>query len=313
MRVVRILLRRLIGAVPLLVVLLLLTVALQSITPGDPAQAIAGPRASEEVLAEIRAQYHLNDGILRQFASSLGRAVHGDLGVSNRSEVPVTTLIAERAPQTVWLATAGLLVSLLVAVPIGVWAGTSRRRAARAAVDQASLVWMNLPTYWLALVTVLVFALNLEWFPVGGLGDGGLGDRLYHLVLPTLVICAAIVPILARSLTESVARVTRADHVVTARAAGLGRGEVVRRHVVRNALPPMVTLFGLQTGYIIFGLVMVESSFGINGLGTLLFESVRERDFPVVQGLTLVLGVVVVLANLLAEVTVAVLDPRWTL
>lgn len=297
---------------PLLVVLLFVTVALQAITPGDPARAIGGPRASDEVLAAIRTEYHLNDGILQQFFSALGRVAVGDLGTSNRAGIPVTTLIADRATQTLWLAGMGLLFSVVVAVPIGVWAGTSRRRSARTLVDQASLVWMNLPTYWLALVMVLVFALTLEWFPVGGFGAGFV-DRLRHLVLPTVVICAAIVPVLARSLSESVARVMRADHVTTARAAGLGRGAVVRRHVVRNALPPMVTLLGLQAGYLVFGLVMVESSFGINGLGTLLFESVRERDFPVVQGLTLVLGVFVVVANLLADVVVAVLDPRWSL
>ncbi len=297
--------------VPLLVVLLFLTVALQSVTPGDPAQAIAGPRASDEVIEAVRAEYHLNDGIVTQFTSALTRAGRGDLGTSNQTHTSVTALIAEHAPATLWLAGAGLLVSVLVAVPLALWAGTGRR-ARRALVDQASLVSMNLPTYWLALVMVLVFALTFRWFPVGGVGDG-LTDGLYHLVLPTVVIAAAIVPVLARSLTESVARVNRAEHVVTARAAGLGRRRTVLRHVVRNALPPMVTLLGLQAGYIVFGLVMVESSFGINGLGTLLFESVRNRDFPVVQGLTLVLGVCVVLANLLADAVVAILDPRWTL
>lgn len=313
MRIVRILLRRLVMAVPLLVALLFLTVALQAITPGDPAQAIAGPRASEEVLAAVRAEYHLDDGIVQQFVSALRRAGAGDLGTSTRANAPVTDLIAEHAPATMWLAGLGLLVSVLVAVPVAIWAGTSRRRLARTLVDQASLVSMNLPPYWLALVMVLVFGLMLGWFPVGGLGEAGTGDQLYHLFLPTVVICAAIVPILARSLTESAARVMRADHVVTARAAGLGGRRVVLRHVLRNALPPMVTLLGLQAGYIVFGLVMVESSFGINGLGTLLFNSVHERDFPVVQGLTLVLGICVVLANLIADTVVAMLDPRWTL
>jgi ABC-type dipeptide/oligopeptide/nickel transport system permease component len=311
MRIARIVLRRLAGAAPLLLVLLFVTVALQAITPGDPARAIAGPRASDELVAAIRTEYHLDDGLVQQLTSAVGRAAEGDLGTSNRSDVPVTTLIAERAPQTLALAGTGLLVAVLVALPIGVWAGTSRR-SARTAVDQVTLVFMNLPNYWLALVLVLVFALRLEWFPVGGTGEG-LAGQVHHLVLPAIVICAGIVPVLVRSLTESVARVMSADHVVTARAAGLGRGTVVRRHVLRNALPPMVTLLGLRAGYIVFGLVVVERSFGINGLGTLLFESVAERDFPVVQGLTLVVGSGVVLANLLAETTVAVLDPRWNL
>ncbi|MDV3219890.1 ABC transporter permease [Intrasporangium sp.] len=311
MRVTRILVRRAVSAAPLLLVLLFLTVALQAITPGDPARAIAGPRASEAVLAATRAAYHLDDGIVQQFTSAVARALQGDLGTSNRSGVPVTTLISERAPRTAWLAALGLLVSALISLPFGIWAGTSSRFE-RTVVDQASLVSMNLPTYWLALVLVLVFSLGLAWFPVGGFGEG-LGDRLQHLVLPTVAISAAIAPVLVRSLSESMARVMAADHVTTARAAGLGAGTVVRRHAIRNALPPMVTLLGLQAGYIVFGLVLVESSFDINGLGTLLFESVRERDFPVVQGLTLVLGICVVLANLLADVAVALLDPRWSL
>jgi ABC-type dipeptide/oligopeptide/nickel transport system permease component len=310
-RLTRILLRRVVGALPLLLVLIFLTVALQTITPGDPARAIAGPRASEEVLGAIRADYHLDDGITQQFTAAVGRVLHGDLGTSTRSNVPVTELIGQRAPQTIWLAGLGLQFSVLAALLVGVWAGRGRRPT-RAFVDQLSLVSMNLPTYWLSLVMVLVLALKLEWFPVGGFGEGT-ADRLHHLVLPTLVISAAIAPVLARSLSESVARVLRSDHVVTARAAGLGEATVLGRHVLRNGLPPMVTLLGLQAGYLLFGLVMVESSFGINGLGTLLFESVRERDFPTVQGLTLVLGVVVVLANLLADLAVAVLDPRWSL
>jgi ABC-type dipeptide/oligopeptide/nickel transport system permease component len=310
-RIPRILVRRLAGAVPLLLVLLFLTVALQAITPGDPARAIAGPRASDEVLAATRARYHLDDSVAQQFTSAVARAVAGDLGTSNRSGVAVTALIQEHLPGTAWLAGSGLLVSVLLALPLAAWAGTSRRTV-RGLIDQSSLVSMNLPTYWLALVLVLVFALRLDWFPVGGFGDG-FADRLHHLVLPTVAISAAISPILVRSLAESVSRVMAADHVMTASAAGLGRPTVVRRHVVRNALPPMVTLLGLQAGYVVFGLVLVESSFGINGLGTLLFDSVRERDFPVVQGLTLVLGVFVVLANLLADVVVALLDPRWTL
>lgn len=311
MRIARVLLKRIVGAVPLLVVLLFLTVLLQDITPGDPAQAIAGPRASEEVVEAIRAQYHLNDPLWTQFTTALGRVVQGDLGVSSRVGAPVAFLIAERAPQTAWLAGAGLAVSMVFALIVGVWAGSGRRWA-RTLIDQLSLASMNLPTYWLSLVLVLLFALQLGWFPVGGIGDG-LWDRLYHLVLPTAVVAAAIAPVLARSLAESSARVMQSDHVVTARAAGLSRPRIVRRHVVRNALPPMVTLLGLQAGYIVFGLVMVEMSFGINGLGSMLFQAVSDRDFPVVQGLTLVLGMCVVFANMIADVIVAALDPRWTL
>lgn len=311
MRIARVLLKRIGGAVPLLVVLLFLTVLLQAITPGDPAQAIAGPRASQEVVEAIRAEYHLDDGIWTQFTTAFGRIIQGDLGVSSRAGAPVAALIAERAPQTVWLAGTGLTVSVVFALIVGVWAGTGRRWA-RTVIDQLSLASMNLPTYWLSLVMVLIFALRLGWFPVGGFGDGP-ADRLSHLVLPTAVICAAIAPVLARSLSESAARVMQSDHVVTAMAAGMGAPAIVRRHVVRNALPPMVTLLGLQAGYIVFGLVMVEMSFGINGLGSMLFQAVGDRDFPVVQGLTLVLGTCVVLANLLADVAVAALDPRWTL
>lgn len=312
MRILRILLRRVAGTVPLLLALLFVTVVLQAVTPGDPARAIAGPRASEEVLAATRATYHLDDGIVRQFAAAVERLAHGDLGTSSRTGGAVAELIAVHAPQTLWLGGLGLLVSVLVAVPLGLWTGTRSRRV-QAAVDQVSLVSMSLPSYWLGLVLVLVFGLTLDWLPVGGFGEEGLVDRLRHLVLPTVVICAAISPLLVRSLAESTTRVYAADHVTTARAAGIGQREIVRRHVVRNAIPPMVTLLGLQAGYLVFGLVLVESTFGINGLGTLLFDAVRERDFAVVQALTLVLGAFVVLANLLADVGVAALDPRWAL
>ncbi len=308
MRILRIAVRRVLLGVPLLVILLLVTVALQKITPGDPARALAGPRASEEVLAATRVKYRLDDGVVAQFTSAVGRAVRGDLGVSNRSDVPVTDLLVERGPRSVLLAAVGLSASVLIAFPLGLAAGTRGRRL-RSAVDQAGLVLMNLPTYWLALVVVLVFALRLEWFPTGGTGSGWWGT-IHHLVLPTAVMAAAIAPVLVRSLAASVERAMRSDHVVTALAAGIPRAQVIRRHVVRNALPPVVTLLGLQAGGVLFGLVVVELSFGINGLGTLLFDSVRNRDFPVVQGLTLVLGACVVVANLLADLVGAVLDPR---
>ena len=291
-----------------MVTLLMVTVMLQKITPGDPARAIAGQRASEEMLEAIRIKYRLNDGVIVQFTSAFGRALHGDLGTSTRSKVPVTELIVARAPKSIVLAGTGLTAAIMVAVPLGLFAGTRGRRA-RAVVDRIGLVLVNLPAYWLALVVVLLFTLRLGWFPSGGTGDGLL-DMVHHLALPTLVMVITIAPVLVRSLSAAADQVMHSDHVVTALAAGVPRSQVVRRHVIRNAMPPMVTLLGLQAGGILFGLVVVELSFGINGLGTLLFESVKNRDFPVVQGLTLILGVCVVAANLVADLVGATLDPR---
>jgi peptide/nickel transport system permease protein len=311
-RVVHLLVRRLIVAVPLLVLLLFITVILQVVTPGDPARAIAGPRASDETVEAVRRRYQLDDGVGSQLLSAALRAMVGDLGTSNRSGVAVTTLIAQRSAVTLSLVASGLAASLLIAVPLAVVAGRGRARA-RSIVDQLSLVSVSVPTYWLSLVLILLFAVQRSWFPVGGSGDGTFASWLHHLVLPTVVIVATLAPTLLRSLTESIDRVLSSEHIVTIRGAGIGESRLIRRHVLRNALPPMVSLLGLQAGNVLFGLVIVELSFGINGVGTLLFDSVRLRDFPVVQGLTLVLGVCVVLANLMADATVAVLDPKWTL
>jgi peptide/nickel transport system permease protein len=282
------------------------------VVPGDPARAIAGPRATDEAVASIRADLGLDDSLPEQFARYIGRVVQGDLGTTTTGNVEVTTLIRENGVVTVWLVAAGILMSLLLAVPFAVLAAKRADRAVDHAIRAGSLVGLALPTFWVGMMLATYVALPTGWFPVGGWPDDTLG-RLRAIVLPSLTIAVGIAPVLIRSLRVSLIRVFDSEYVAAARSIGLSGWRLTRRWVLRNALAPVVSLLATLMGYLLFGAVLVEVTFGLPGLGQTMVSGAVNRDFNIVQGLTLVLVLAVITINLLADVLLGVLDPRISL
>jgi peptide/nickel transport system permease protein len=238
--------------------------------------------------------------------------VHGDLGTTTTGNVEVTTLIRENGVVTLWLVSAGIVMSLLFAVPFAVFAAKRSDRAVDHAIRAGSLVGLALPTFWVGMMLATYVALPTGWFPVGGWPDGTL-ERLRAIVLPALTIAVGISPVLIRSLRVSLIRVFDSDYVAAGRSIGLSGWRLTRRWVLRNALVPVVSLLATLMGYLLFGAVLVEVTFGLPGLGQTMVSGAVNRDFNIVQGLTLVLVLAVVVINLVADVLLGVLDPRISL
>jgi peptide/nickel transport system permease protein len=270
--------------------------------PGDPARRIAGPRATPEVLAVVRANNHLDDSIPLQLAHYVGNVVRGDLGVSYIRRRPVVDMIMERLPTTALLALAGLLVEVLIGGALGLWDGLRKSRSRLLAATNVGL--LSVPTYSLGFLFLVVFAYRLDWAPLGGGASAG------SLVLPALTLGLFGVPYYAVVVSEATRTALASTYVRTAVAKGLPRRLILRRHVLRNCISPVITLAGLDFAVFLSGVVFVESVFSWPGIGALQNDSFRELDRPLLMGTVIVGAIVVVVFNLVADVVRAFADPR---
>lgn len=307
----RFVITRLAQVVPVLLALLLIVVLLQHAMPGDPARAIAGPRATAAQIAQVRHDLGLDRSVLVQFGRYTSHVLHGDLGTSNRTGVPISTLVDQRVGVTLWLLFGGLLVSTLLAAPAALLMALRPDALPARALGRVLTVVVNCPTFWVGLMLASAIALGTGWLPVGGYGVGFTG-HLESMVLPSITIGLAVTPLLARSAATSLREVVAADHVTTARSLGSGGWPLIRSHLLRNALPPAITLLTIQAAGLLFGAVVVEQTFGLPGLGAEMVGAAGQRDFPVVQAITLIFGAAIIAINLLADLAVAALDPRTT-
>jgi peptide/nickel transport system permease protein len=305
----RYLLGRLLQAIPVLIGITVLVFLLIHLVPGDPARNILGPRATPEAIAELRAQHGLDRSLPEQYRLFASQLARGDLGDSLFFRRPVAALLGDRLAVSAWLVGAGVLLSLLIAVPLGLLAALREDRAADHAVRAFGLLALGMPSVWVGLMLVLIFGVSLGVLPVGGFGDGVLGHT-ESVLLPGLTIALAVAPLLIRSIRASVLDILHADFVIAARAKGLPRGAVLRRHVLPNAIIPTLTILSVQIAVLLGGTIVVESVFGLPGIGQLLVQSISEHDFAVVQGVTLMLAVAVLVVGVLTDVLCAALDPR---
>jgi peptide/nickel transport system permease protein len=301
--------KRLIQLVPTLFLVLVVIFVLVRLLPGDPTSAMLGDRATDADVARLNAQLGLDRSIPAQFLLFLQRIVQGDLGVSIHLKVPVMRLILEKMPVTLALTGFAAILALLMAVPLAFVAAMRRGRAADTAIRGAFQIGLSMPIFYLGLVLLTVFAAGLRWFPVGGYGDTWT-DRAWHLFLPALTLALSLSAVLMRNLRASIIEVLGAEYVDFARSKGLAPRLVLGRHVLRNALISTVTLFGLSVGTLIGGAVITETVFAIPGAGRLMIDSIYGRDYPVVQGLTLAMAVLVSLVFLATDLVQAALDPR---
>jgi peptide/nickel transport system permease protein len=304
--------RRLIATIPVMAVVAIVVFMLLRLTTGDPAAIIAGDNATSQDVAAIRERLGLDRPLAEQFVIWLGRLARGDFGESFFFKKQVSELIVERVEPTLALATSTIVLTVLLAVPLGVLAAWRRGTWLDRLVMGFSVLGFSVPVFVIGYLLIYLFAIELAWVPVQGyqrLRDG-LGGFLLRLILPTVTLAVVFVALIARITRASVLEVLNADYVRTARAKGLAELPVMLRHVLRNAAVPIVTVIGVGIAVLIGGVVVTESVYSIPGLGRLTVDAVLARDYPTVQAVILLFSVVYVLINLLVDLSYTFLDPR---
>jgi peptide/nickel transport system permease protein len=302
--------RRLLQMVPIALGVTILVFFLIHLVPGDPARTMLGNRATPARIAVLHEQWGLDDSLPVQYQRFIVRLLHGDLGSSLFYSVPAGELVVDRMPVTLWLIGLGTFFSILISVPLATIAAARADRLSDHVIRTVPLVGLGFPQFWIGIMLLLAFALNTgRAFPVGGYGDGPLG-HLHSMFLPALTVALAISPILVRSLRAALLEVLESEYVTTARSKGLSERRVLVRHALRNAVVSTVSVLGVNIGFLIGGTLVVEQVFALPGLGQLMINSIFQRDFPVVQAVTLVFAILVVLVYLVTDVLHALLDPR---
>jgi peptide/nickel transport system permease protein len=299
------------GAVTLILASIVVFAGVRAL-PGDPALAMAGEEASPEALAALRAQLGLDESIVVQYFRFLGNALSGDLGDSVRTGTPVTELIAATLPVTAWLSLYAIVIAVVFGMAAGALAAANKGRWPDLAVGGVSLLSLSVPNFWLGLLAILYLAVGLGWFPASSyvaVTEEPL-RALWHLTLPALILGTGLAAIVMRQTRSSMIDALAADYVRTARAKGASRGTVLVRYAMPNSLIVVVTIVGLQLGGLISGAVVTERIFALPGFGKLTLDSVFTRDYPVIQGVVLVVTLAYILINLAVDVLYSVIDPR---
>jgi len=301
--------KRIVHSVPVIIGITLFSFILIHLVPGDPIRIMVGGRAPDTVVAALHHQLGLDRPLPNQYITFIGHAVRGDLGESIILRRPVAGVVGERLGPSLFLLGYGTIIAISLALPLGIVSARWRNHFPDHLIRLFTLVAFAMPAFWLGLIFVRTFSLNLGWFPVSGYGQGFLG-HLHSLTLPALTIGLFLASMLIRSLRASLIDIFATEYVEAARARGVSEQRVVLKHSLRNALISTVTVLAVNLGFLIGGAVVVEKVFDIPGLGQLLVESIFTRDFPVVQGVTLVFGLLVVALNLLSDLAYAAIDPR---
>jgi peptide/nickel transport system permease protein len=305
-------LRRILTMIPLLLVVCFVVFLLLYLVPGDPAITLAGENASEEQIERTRERLGLNDPFVKQFGNWMSGVVVGDLGTSLYSTRSVLGSIGERLPVTAAVTFASMVVALVISIPVGLIAAARRGGLVdRFAMFLAGL-GIAIPSFWLGTLLLLLFALNLNWFPAVGyskLGDG-VGNWVRSLALPAITLGSSAAAETTRQLRSSMINALEQDYIRTARASGIRDRRILVKHALKNATIPVVTVIGFQVAFLLGGSVVVERVFALPGLGDLAINAVIQRDFPMVQGVVIVTAIIILMTNLVVDVIYAVLDPR---
>ncbi|MDQ1545217.1 MAG: peptide/nickel transport system permease protein [Actinomycetota bacterium] len=310
--IVRFLARRLLYSLVVLLGVLIVAFSLVHLVPGDPVRIALGTRYSPDAYQTLRAASGLDRPIVEQFFGYVGSALTGDLGVSFRNGDPVTLTLLDRLPATLSLAVVGIVIALLISVPAGIWAALREGRISDAVVRISSQFGVSIPDFWMGLLLIALFASTLGWLPTSGyqaLSDNPAG-WLRHVILPGLTVGLVAGAIMTRYIRSALLDVASMGYVRTARSKGLPPWVVTLRHIVRNALIPVLTITGIQLATILGGVIVVEVVFAWPGIGRLVYTAVAARDYPLIQGAVLLIAVLFLLVNLVVDVLYAVVDPR---
>ena len=303
---------RLAGMVIVMLLVATLVFLITRHAPGDPAAVMLGEQATAADIAQLRASYGLDKPLPVQFAYWLGELARGNLGQSIFLQRPVTQALAERAEPTFFLTMFAMAIAMLIGIPCGIAAAVWRNSWIDQIFSGSAMLGASIPSFWLGLILMQMFAVSLGWFPVAGYGDPGvpLSNRLHHLVLPAIVLGIVNSALILRFSRASMLDVLGEDYIRTARAKGVSERRVVLHHALRNALIPVVTVLGLTFALLIGGAIVTETVFGLPGIGNLVVSAVLRRDYPVIQGALLVIAGIYVLINFSIDLLYAVVDPR---
>jgi len=308
----RIIANRALVAIPTLILVSMMIFGLQKMLPGDPVLAMAGEDQNPQVIATLRLKYHLDEPVPVQYALWVRDILHGDLGASLRTDVPVTKLIAQKLPVTLQLAVMAMIFAIGIGLPLGVLSAANKGRALDYGANVLALTGMSIPNFWLGII--LIFLVSVKWQLLPSSGYVSPTEDFWlsikTMLMPAFVLGAALGAQLMRHTRSAMLSVLRSDYIRTARAKGLLRGAVVVKHGLRNALIPIVTVLALLFGELLAGAVLTEQVFTIPGFGKLIVDAVFNRDYAVVQGVVLVTAVGFIVVNLFADVLYVLLNPR---
>ena len=304
--------RRLLATIPVMAIVGIFVFMLLHLSPGDPAAIIAGDNATEANVAAIRARLGLDRPLYEQFVSWIWQTLRGDLGVSMFSNLPVTTLVMQRAEPTIALALTTLFVAITIAVTLGVLAAWRAGTLVDRVVMGFAVMGFSVPVFVVGYMLVYVFAIQLRWVPVQGYVSifDGLWPWLHRLILPSVALGLAYVALIARITRASQLEVLAEDYIRTANAKGVGTKRMLLRHALKNAAVPIVTVIGIGVALLISGVVITESVFNLPGVGRLVVDAIARRDYPIIQGVMILFAAVYVLVNLAVDITYTFLDPR---
>ena len=305
-------LRRILIAIPTLLLVSLFVFALQRALPGDPFLVIAGEERDPEVIARLREIYRMDDPIFVQFFAWLGQVVQGDFGRSLRTGEPVLNLILQKLPVTIQLATASILVAICIGIPIGILAARRKGTVVDYSASAVALSGLSIPNFWFGIMLILLVSVHLKWLPASGYESifEHPWEAIKRLIMPAFVLGNGLAAFLMRHTRSAMLEVLRSDYVRTARAKGLDEDAVVHRHALRNALMPIITLTTLLFGELLAGAVLTEQVFTIPGFGKLIVDAVFNRDYGVVQGVVLCTAIGFILMNLIADILYVLVNPR---
>ncbi len=308
----KIILKRILQLIPVLLIVVTIVFTVTRLIPGNPAMIILGPQASVEAVEKLTEELGLNKSIPEQFIMYLNGILHGDFGTSYRYNQPVLTLLLEKLPNTLYLAVASIVIALLVGIPVGIISAVKQYSAFDYTAMFAALVGVSIPSFWLGLMLVLVFCVNLGWLPSIGMGDmaNGLWDVLSHLILPAFCLSTGSMANFARITRSSMLEVINQDYIKSVRAKGIREWKVILKHALKNAMPPIVTVIGMRFSFLMGGAILVETIFTWPGMGRLIVEAIGNKDYAVIQGCVLFMAIFYVLINLVVDIIYLYLNPK---
>ncbi len=297
-------LRRIVALIPVLIGVTLIVFLIMSFAPGDPVKSILGEQATPEAIEQLREELGLNDHVLIQYKNYMLKLIRGDFGISYKTKVGVVDEIAARLPTTIKLSISAILIAVVFSIPLGIIAAIKQNTWIDGVSMFIALVGVSIPVFWLGLMLLLGFSLKLDWFPASG------AQGWKSFVLPSISLGFLSMASIARVTRSSMLEVIRQDYIRTARSKGLPYGKVVRKHALRNALIPTVTVAGLQIGALLAGSVLTETVFGLPGIGRFMIQSLSGRDIPSVMGCIIVFTLCFSVVNLIVDLLYAFIDPR---
>ena len=309
---IRYIFQRLFGMIVVMFLVVTIVFVIVRVTPGDPAAVMLGPDATSQDIADLRTQLGLDRSLGVQYLYYMGQLLRGDLGQSIFLNMPVTSALLDRAEPTFFLTLFSLLIASAIALPIGIYAAYRRGSIFDQAATALAMLAASIPSFWLGLIMMQVFAVRFDLFPVSGYGGPGstFAERMYHLVLPAFALGIVSSALVLRFTRASMLDVLGDDYIRTARAKGLIERRVILKHALKNALIPILTVIGLTAAVLVSGAVVTETVFGLPGIGNLVVSAVLRRDYPVIQGALLVIAALYVLINFAIDMLYLLVDPR---